>query len=63
MKVKKVVKKVWANHTITKIYKKYEDLDKNFENFKDSDTQEEKLENIKARYFIKRVLQHLKDVQ
>jgi hypothetical protein len=56
MKVKKVVKKVWANHTITKIYKKYEDLDKNFENFKDSDTPEEKLENIKARFFIKRIL-------
>ena len=38
MKVKKTVKKVWSNHTITKIFKKFEDLEKNFENYKETDT-------------------------
>ena len=63
MKIKKVVKKVWANLTLTKIFKKFEDLDKSFENFKDTDSEEDKLENIKARFFIKRILHHIKEVQ
>jgi hypothetical protein len=45
-KVKKIVKKVWANHTINKIFKKFEDLDKNFEEFKELDSEEDKLQNI-----------------
>ena len=63
MKVKKVVKKVWANHSITKIFKRFEDLDKNFEGFKEADPLEDKLENIKAKFFIKRILHHIKEVQ
>ena len=43
MKVKKIVKKVWSNLTITKIFKKFEDLDKNFEEFKETDSEEDKL--------------------
>ena len=31
-------------------------MDKNFEIFKETDSDEEKLENIKAKYFIKRIL-------
>ena len=63
MKVKKIVKKVWQNHTISKILKKFEDLDKNFEHFKETDSEEEKLENIRTRYFTKRILHHIKEVQ
>jgi len=38
-------------------------LSKNFEDFKETDTDEEKLNVIKAKNFIKRISTHLRDIQ
>jgi hypothetical protein len=41
--VQKNVKKVWKNENLNKILKKYEDLQKQIEEFKDTDTDADKL--------------------
>ncbi len=41
--MQKNVKKVWKNENLNKILKKYEDLQKQIEEFKDTDTDADKL--------------------
>ena len=55
-KVKKNTKKPWTNANLNKYLKKYEDLAKNFEEFKEIEPAAEKLQNIQVYYYNKRNL-------
>jgi len=57
------VKKVWLNLNLVKIEKKYEDLNKNIEEFKATDLEAEKLQVIRAKIFVKRMMNHVKEVK
>lgn len=62
-KVKKNVKKVWGNANLVKLEKKYEGLAKSFEDFKENDSEEDKLQIIHARNFIARMNIHIREVK
>ena len=62
-KSKKCVKKVWANTNLLKLEKKYEALIKAFEEIKETDSQEDKVQTLMARNFIARMMHHIKDVK
>jgi len=61
-KVKKFVKKLWANTTLHQLEKKYTDLLKNFDDIKDTDSDEIKMEKLTALNFINRILNNIKEV-
>lgn len=62
IKSNKKVKKVWANTNITKLQKKYEELNKQYDDFKENFTEEQKREFIEIKMFIKRMLKHIGDI-
>lgn len=61
-KVKKSVKKVWKNENLILLEKKYEELSKLLEEVKDSEVENDKLEFIKVKNYVRRILYHLKEV-
>ena len=62
-KSKKCVKKVWANTNLLKLERKYESLIKTFEEIKETDSFEDKLQTLMARNYIARMMHHIKDVK
>ena len=62
-KLKKNVKKVWVNAQLTKLAKKFEELYKQYEEIKETDPEEEQLQNLTIKNFIQRIITHIKDIQ
>ena len=62
-KSKKCVKKVWANTNLLKMEKKFEGLIKTFEEIKETESLEDKVQTMTARNFIARMMHHIKDVK
>ena len=62
-KNKKSVKKVWANANILRLEKKYDNLLKSLEEFKESDSEEDKLQIIMAKNFIAKMIIHIREVK
>jgi len=60
-KTRKTVRKVWNNVNLNKLEKKMEEAFKTIEEFKEEDTEEVKTQVIKARTFVWRIQQHLKE--
>lgn len=60
-KSRKNVRKVWVNANLGKIEKKMEEVSKIIEEFKETDTEEDKLQIVQAKVFVWRMQQHIKD--
>lgn len=62
-KNKKSVKKVWANANLLRLEKKYDNLLKTLEEFKETDSEEDKLQIIMAKNFIAKMIIHIREVK
>lgn len=57
--MKKQLKRQWTNTNLQRLTKRYDELNASFEEFKDTDSEADKLANITAKMFIKRIQKHL----
>ncbi len=62
-RVKKQVKRPWNNVNLNKLAKRYDELALAVEEFKETDSEADKLAVIAAKNFVKRIQHHLKDLQ
>lgn len=60
---KKQVKRQWNNVNLNKLVKRYDELAASIEEFKETDSEADKLAVIAAKNFVARMQRHLKDLQ
>mmetsp|Transcript_5971 Transcript_5971/g.5267 ORF Transcript_5971/g.5267 Transcript_5971/m.5267 type:complete len:517 (+) Transcript_5971:1801-3351(+) len=58
---KKPIRRQWANTSLAKLDKKMDELLKAHEEFKEDASAEDKLENVRQRYFMQRIQTHVKE--